>query len=88
MVSHTYGKIKYTSTESKTMTIMINEINNQDSVKRSSLMVTFSLKQVIKKFGQKGYEATYGEMLHIHQIKYYKTNRSSIFESKREKRAF
>ena len=47
---------------------MINQINNQYILKRSSFLETFSLKQVITKFGQKGYKATYSEMLHIRQI--------------------
>ena len=35
-------------------------------------METFSLKQRINKFGQKGYKATYGAMLQIHQITCFK----------------
>ena len=50
------------------MEIMINEINNQDTLKRSSLMATFSLKLGIKKFGLKGYKATYGEIQQLHKI--------------------
>ena len=54
------------------MTIMINEIYNQDTVKSSLFMETFSLKQVINKFGQKEYEATYGEIIQLYQIKFFK----------------
>ena len=31
-------------------------------------METFSLKQGINKFGQKGYEATYDEMIQLHKM--------------------
>ena len=48
--------------------IMINEINNQDIVKRSSFMVILSLKQGKNNFGQKVYEATYVFMLKLHHI--------------------
>ena len=43
--------------------IIINETNNQDTVKRSSFMRIFILKQRIRKFDQKVYEETYGEIL-------------------------
>ena len=45
--------------EETIIAIMINEINNQDTVNRSSFMEKFSLKQGINKFGQKVHEATY-----------------------------
>ena len=67
MVSYTAEKIEYTSTEQKMMVKMINEINNQDTLKRSSFMEKFSLKQGINKFGQQVYEAAYGKMLQLHQ---------------------
>ena len=67
MVSQTYEKIEYTSMEAKIMVITINEINNKYTVKRSSFMETFSLKQGIKKFGQKGYKVTYHEIIYLHQ---------------------
>ena len=35
MVSHESEKIEYTSTEATIMSIMINAINNKDTVKRS-----------------------------------------------------
>ena len=54
MVSQTAEKTEYTSTEEKIMEMMINEINNEDTVKRSLFMETFSLQQGINKFGQKG----------------------------------
>ena len=41
------------------MEIIINGINNQETVKKSSFIETSSLKQVIKNFGQKLYEETY-----------------------------
>ena len=53
MVSHIDENIEYTPTESEMMAITINEINNQDTVKRSSFIETLGLKQEIKKFGQK-----------------------------------
>ena len=53
--------------EAKSTEIIINEINNKDTVKRSLSMETFSLKQEMKKFAQKRYEATYGEIIQLHQ---------------------
>ena len=53
MVSQTADKIEYNSTEATIIAIIINESNNQYTVKRSSLMETFILKQGINKFGQK-----------------------------------
>ena len=53
--------------EATIMAIMINEINNQDTVNMSSFMETFSLKQGMKKFIQKVYESIYGQMLQLHQ---------------------
>ena len=53
--------------EATIMVIIINETNNQDTAKRSSFMETFSLKQTINKFSQKGYESTYGESIQLHQ---------------------
>ena len=61
--------------------MIINEINNQDTVKRSSLMTTFSLKQGIKKFGQKGFKAIHGEMLHLCQIKCFKPINIAYYNS-------
>ena len=55
MVSETVEKIEYDSMEAKIKAIMINEINEQETVKSSPSMETFSLKQVIEKFGQKGH---------------------------------
>ena len=60
MVSHTDDNMEYIFMEAKIMEIMINQINNQDTVKSSLFMETLSLKRVINKFGQKSYEATYG----------------------------
>ena len=54
MVSHTDDKIEYNFMEATIMTILINEINNQDTGKRSSFMEKFSLKLVINTFSQKG----------------------------------
>ena len=45
MVSQKYEKIEYTSTEAIIMAIVINEINNQDTVKRLSLLETLSLNK-------------------------------------------
>ena len=59
--------MEYNSMDTTTMSIIINEINNQDTVKRSSFMEKFSLKLVINTFSQKGQEETNIEMLHIHQ---------------------
>ena len=58
MVSQTAEKIEYGSMEATLMSIMINEINNQDTVKRKQFMEKFSLKQEINNFFQKGYKAT------------------------------
>ena len=58
--------------EEKIMSVMINKINNQNIVKSSSFIETFSLKQGITKFGQKWYKATYSEIIQIHQITFYK----------------
>ena len=44
--------------ETTMMEILINEINNQDTVKSSSFIKIFSLKQGINKFGHKVQEAT------------------------------
>ena len=49
----TAEKLGYTSIEATIMAIMINEINNQDTVKRSSYMKKFSLKQGINIFFRK-----------------------------------
>ena len=57
---------------------MINEINNQNKVKRSSFMETFSLNQGINKFGQKLYKATYGEILQLHLTEYMKVYRKRV----------
>ena len=48
MVSHTDNNIEYTYMEAKIVSIMINGINIQDKVKRSSFMEKLSLKQGIK----------------------------------------
>ena len=45
MVSQTAEKIEYNSMGATIMAIMINEINNQDTVKRKQFMERFSLKQ-------------------------------------------
>ena len=52
--------------------IMINEINNQYTVMRSSFIGKSSLKQGIKKFSQKVYKATYDEIIQLHQIRCFK----------------
>ena len=73
--------------EATIMAIIMNEINNQDTVNRSSFMEIFSLKLGINKFGQKGYKSTYGEMLQIHQIICFETIKVSYLNpinSKRE----
>ena len=57
------------SMEATAMYILINEINNQDTVNISSFIKIFGLKQGINKFGQKVYEEAYGEILQLHQIK-------------------
>ena len=57
MVSQTAENIYYNSMEATIMAIMKNESNNQYTVKRSSLMETFILKQGINKFGQKIFRA-------------------------------
>ena len=72
MVSQTDKKIEYTFMEATIVEIMINLINNQDTVKMPSFIETFSFKQGINKFGWKGYKATYGEMIQIHQITCFK----------------
>ena len=61
--------------EATIMAIMINEINNQYTVKSSLSMETFSFKPVLNKSGQKGYTATYGEMLQLRQIQFFKPTR-------------
>ena len=53
--------------EATIVEIMINEINNQGTVKRLSFMETFSLKQGINKLGHKGYKSICGEMLRLYQ---------------------
>ena len=69
------------------LAIMTNEINNQDTVERLSFMEKFSLKQVIKKFFRKGYEATCNEMIQIHQITCFKSIKSSDLNPGERKRA-
>ena len=73
--------------ESTIMPIMINGINNQDTLRRSQFMEIFSLKQVIRKFGQKGYEATYGEMLKLNQRTQLKLIKVVDFNLRQRKRA-
>ena len=68
MVSQTDDNVEYTSMEATIVEIMMYKINNQDTVKRSSFMETFSLKLGINKFCQKGYKSTCGEILQIHKI--------------------
>ena len=51
--------------EATIVAIMINEINNQDTVKSSPFIETFSLKQGINKLVHKGYKKTYGGMLQL-----------------------
>ena len=80
MLSHTDQNIEYTYMEETIIAIMINEINNQDTVNRSSFMEKFSLKQVIKKIFRKGYEATCNEMIQIHQITCFKPIKLSFFD--------
>ena len=58
--------------EASLMVIIIDEINNQDTVNNSSFMGTFSEKQRMKKFGQKGYKETYDEIMHLRQMKCFK----------------
>ena len=82
MVSHTAEKIEYTYMGETTMTIMINEINNQDTVNSLSFMETFSFKQGIRKFGQKRYESIYGEMLQLNQITFFKQIKVAYFNQK------
>ena len=55
MVSQIAENISYTPIEATIMEIMMNEINNQNTVKRSSFMEIFFLKQGINKFVQRGY---------------------------------
>ena len=50
-------------------------------------MVTFGLKQVINKFGQKLYESTCGEMLNIHQGTCFKPIKESDLNPIERKRA-
>ena len=45
MVSQTSENIAFTSMKAKMGEIIINEINNQDTVKGLSFLETFSLKQ-------------------------------------------
>ena len=45
MVSQTAEKIEYDSMGATIMSIIINEINNQDTVKRKQFMERFSLKE-------------------------------------------
>ena len=85
MVSQIDWTIEYTSMEAKIMSIIMNEINNQDTVKRSSFTETFNLKQEIMKLGQKGYEEIYGEMLHIHQIICFKPIKVADFNPRERK---
>ena len=85
MVSQTVEKIEYDSMEAKIKAIMINEINEQDKVKSSPFMETFSLKQVIEKFGQKGYEATYGETLQLYQRTYFKPIKVAVLNPRDRK---
>ena len=87
VVSQKSEKIEYTSMVERIVSIIINKINNQDIVKRSSLMETFSLEQGIKRFVNKGYEATYGEMLQIHQKTYFRPIKVADFNPREIKRA-
>ena len=62
MVSQIADNIEYNSTESTITEIMINEVNNQDKLKRLSFIENPQKKRIYK-FSQKGYEETYGEMI-------------------------
>ena len=50
-------------------------------------METFSFKHGIRKFVQKGYEATYGEMLNLHQRRLFKAIKVSYSNPREIKRA-
>ena len=50
-------------------------------------METFSLIQGIKKFGQKGYKRTNGEMLQLHQIRWFKPIKVAYLNPRDIKRA-
>ena len=54
------------------MEIMINEINNEDTVKMSLFLETCNLKQIIQIICKIGYKATYGEMMQLNQITCFK----------------
>ena len=67
------------------MAIMINKINKQDAMKMSLFMETFSIKQGIKKFGQKGYKETYGEMLQLRQRAWFKPIKVAYLNTRERK---
>ena len=50
-------------------------------------METFIFKQELNRFGKKGWESTYGEMLQIHQLPYFKTIKVGYFNPRDTKRS-
>ena len=87
MISQKDDKIEYTYTETTIVAILMNETNEKYTVNNSSFMETFSLKQGIKKVGQKGDKPTYGEILQPHQITCFKPIRVSGLNPRERKRA-
>ena len=66
---------------------MINETNNQDTVKTSSFLEIFSLRQGINNFGQKVHEVTFGIIPQIHQITLFKPIKVADLNTRYIKRA-
>ena len=87
IVSQTAEKEEYTEEEAVIMAIFINEMNNQTTEIKKSFLETYSLKQGIKKFGEKGYNAAFGEMLQLHQIKCFRPVGVSEMTNWEKKRA-
>ena len=87
IVTQTAKKDEYTEEEAVVMAIFINEMNNQTTERKKSFLETYSLKQGIKKFGEKGYNAAFGEMLQLHQRKCFKPVGISEMTNREKKRA-
>ena len=87
LVTQTTEKTEYSTQEATVMAIFINKMNNQDVKKRMSFLETYSLKQGIRKFGEKGYNAAFAEMLQLHQRKCFRPIGIATMSSREKKRA-
>jgi hypothetical protein len=61
-----YNKNEYSLETAKVIAQTINGFNNHMVNKKYSFIETYSLKRGLKQFGQKGYDAAFGEMQQLH----------------------